>query len=189
LCLTVPLPTLISTCTTGMPQLKTAKRSSKARRRQGKCVVKSEMCRSGSLKAASVNSKRHTALCTNSIYPCYSSPFWFSLFSRASSLFTPPPPLHLSSYIFYILIYIIFLLIPLQSQTPFIFPILLLSFSPFLPFPNSPVPLTYSATCHVQHNELWLTCYSHIATSQLAHNLLTYSMEQSPSWEANWFCS
>ena len=44
---------------------------------------------------------------------------------------------------------------------------------------------------HVPYTILccWLsTCSSHHNTSCKKY-LLTYSMEQSPSWEANWFCS
>ena len=53
--------------------------------------------------------------------------------------------------------------------------------------PPPPHTHTCTHTCLYEPSSLSLQCY--IERYNLLTYLLTYSMEQSPSWEANWFCS
>jgi len=71
--------------------INTARGSSKSRRRQGKCVVKSEMCRSRSLEAATVNSKWHTARSVQTSFPHITTHLSDSLYSLALSSFPSSP--------------------------------------------------------------------------------------------------
>jgi len=41
--------------------------------------------------------------------------------------------------------------------------------------------------CNVDFRKLAAITVTH--SSRMLRHLLTYSMQQSPSWEANWFCS
>jgi len=71
--------------------INTAKESSKSRRKQGKYVVKSEMCRSRSLESAPVNGKRQTPRSLQTPFPHVTPRLSDSLYSPALSRFSPPP--------------------------------------------------------------------------------------------------
>jgi hypothetical protein len=132
--------------------INTAKVSSKSRRRQGKCVVKSEMCRTRSLESESVKSKRHTQCSVQTPFPHVTPRLSDSLYSPALPRFHPPP----TSVIIYLLHSYLhnFSSHSITVTKAFHISPSYPSFSLLLPFPNSPVPLTYSPTCHVQHNGL-----------------------------------
>jgi hypothetical protein len=72
--------------------INSAKGSSKSRKRQGRCVVKSEMCRSRSLESASVNSKRHTSRSVQTPFPHATPRLSDSLYSPAFPSFPTPSP-------------------------------------------------------------------------------------------------